>query len=141
MNGWAAEKPIPVDVRIIAATNRNLEKAIEEERFREDLYYRLKVVTIELPPLKDRHKRYPFAYAIIFCRCFPGKSISKIPASPMRPKRFSSRHSWPGNVRELGNTIKKALIFNSGYPIRPEDISQAIIGVRGKKGFGRRPIR
>jgi nitrogen regulation protein NR(I) len=126
------EKLIPVDVRIIAATNRNLEKAIEEERFREDLYYRLKVVTIELPPLKDRQTDIPLLIDYFLSIYSREISIAN-PGITDEAKEILSRRSWPGNVRELGNTIKKALIFNRGYPIRPEDISQAITESEEKK--------
>ncbi len=118
-------KPIPVDVRIIAATNRNLERAIVEERFREDLYYRLKVVTIELPPLRNRE-----ADILLLCDYFLTlySADMKIdnPGITREARRVIEKHFWPGNVRELGNTLRKALIFNRGYPLRPEDISHAI---------------
>jgi nitrogen regulation protein NR(I) len=126
------EKLIPVDVRIIAATNRNLEKAIEEERFREDLYYRLKVVTIELPPLRARQSDIPLL-CDYFLSLYSREIHIENPGITDAAKEILSRHSWPGNVRELGNAIKKALIFNRGYPIRPEDISQAISGLEEKK--------
>ncbi len=119
------EKLIPVDVRIIAATNRNLEKAIEEGRFREDLYYRLKVVTIELPPLRERHGDI-FLLADYFLSTYSREISIPNPGITEEAKELLARHTWPGNVRELANSIKKALIFNRGYPIRPEDISQAI---------------
>ena len=128
------EKLIPVDVRIIAATNRNLEKAIEEQRFREDLYYRLKVVSIELPPLKDRRSDIP-----LLCDYYLSLYSKEInitnPGMADDAKELILKYTWPGNVRELGNAIKKALIFNRGYPIRPEDISQVISESEEKKAL------
>ncbi len=118
-------QPIPVDVRIIAATNRNLEKALEEERFREDLYYRLKVVTLNLPPLRDRKSDVELLCDFFMTLYSREMSITN-PGMTDEARRILTEHSWPGNVRELGNTIKKALIFSRGYPIRPENISHAI---------------
>jgi nitrogen regulation protein NR(I) len=116
---------ISIDVRIIAATNRNLEKAIEEGRFREDIYYRLKVVTIWLPPLRDRKEDIPMLTEFILSRYSEELGI-KNPGITDRALRFMSSYSWPGNVRELANTLQKALIFNQGLPVDKEDVSQAI---------------
>lgn len=119
------DKPIDVDVRIIAASNRNLEKAIEEDRFREDLYYRLKVVTVELPPLKDRRGDISLL-CDYFLSLFSRDLKIDNPGMTDEAEELIEKHAWPGNVRELGNTIKKAMIFSSGYPIRPSDVSDAI---------------
>jgi nitrogen regulation protein NR(I) len=118
-------QPIPVDVRIIAATNRDLEAALERGRFREDLYYRLKVVTISLPPLRERREDiapltdyFLSLFALEMDMSNPG--ISKEALTTLLSRQ------WPGNVRELANTIQKALIFNRGAPIHSEDIIQAL---------------
>ncbi len=124
-------RPIPVDVRIIAATNRNLEKAMEEERFREDLYYRLKVVTIELPPLRNRRGDISLL-CDYFLSLFSRDLRIDNPGMTDEAKGLIEKHIWPGNVRELGNTIKKAMIFSSGIPIRPVDISSAFSEVENK---------
>jgi len=116
---------IPVDVRIIAATNRNLEKALAEGRFREDLYYRLKVVTLWLPPLRDREDDV-FLLADYFLSRFARELDMDNPGMMPEARALLKSYPWPGNVRELANLIKKALIFSRGYPIRPEEISQAI---------------
>ncbi|MFA4910290.1 MAG: sigma-54 dependent transcriptional regulator [Desulfobacteria bacterium] len=118
-------EPIPVDVRIIAATNRDLETAIAEGCFREDLYYRLKVVTIWLPPLRERQQDIP-RLADHFLARFSRDMNMDNPGMTLETKEMLNRYNWPGNVRELSNAIQKALIFSRGYPIRPEDISQAI---------------
>ncbi len=123
---------IPVDVRIIAATNRDLEAALKQGRFREDLYYRLKVVTIGLPPLRERVDDIPLLVDYFLARYaaeldMDNPGIAKEAVATLRD------HSWPGNVRELANAIQKALIFNRGAPIQPQDILQAAgaaIGVR-----------
>ena len=115
---------IPVDVRIIAATNRDLEKAITENRFREDLYYRLKVVTIWLPPLHERREdiRHLTTY---FLSRHAGQIGVDNPGITRKAMTALTGHNWPGNVRELGNTIQKALIFNRGAPLTAEDITHA----------------
>ena len=116
---------IPVNVRIIAATNRDLESAIAHGRFREDLYYRLKVVSIFLPPLKDRVEDIP-ALTDFFLARYSQEAKVENPGITKKAKAFLAANLWRGNVRELGNTIQKALIFNRGAAICKEDISQAI---------------
>lgn len=118
---------IPVDVRIIAATNRDLETALADGRFREDLYYRLKVVTISLPPLRDRQDDILLLIEYFLSRYAEELDMSN-PGITKEAIATLSSHPWPGNVRELANTIQKALIFNRGTPIHPEDIVQAISG-------------
>ena len=114
---------IRTDVRIIAATNRDLEEAISAGRFREDLYYRLKVVTIWLPPLRERQSDIPVLADYFLSRFSAEKGISN-PGITCEAKTIFSKHPWPGNVRELANTIQKALIFNRGAPLSLEDIIQ-----------------
>jgi nitrogen regulation protein NR(I) len=125
---------IPVDVRIIAATNRDLETALADGRFREDLYYRLKVVTIWLPPLRERRDDISLLTGYFLSRYGREAGVDN-PGITREAKAMLKACPWPGNVRELANTIQKALIFNRGAPISPEDISQ-IIGeeYRGKEG-------
>jgi len=112
---------IETDVRIIAATNRNLEESISAGKFREDLYYRLKVVTIWLPPLRERQSDISVLADYFLSRFSIDKGISN-PGITSEAKALLSKHAWPGNVRELANTIQKALIFNRGAPLSPEDI-------------------
>ena len=118
---------IPVNVRIIAATNRDLESAIVQGRFREDLYYRLKVVSIFLPPLKDRLEDIP-ALTDFFLARYSQEAKVENPGITKKAKAFLATHLWKGNVRELGNTIQKTLIFNRGAAICKEDVLQAIQG-------------
>ncbi len=115
---------IPVDVRIIAATNRDLEAALQQGRFREDLYYRLKVVTIVLPPLRERVEDIPLLVDYFLTRYAAELDMSN-PGIAKDALGILRSHSWPGNVRELANAIQKALIFNRGAPIQPQDILQA----------------
>ncbi|NSW84842.1 MAG: sigma-54-dependent Fis family transcriptional regulator [Syntrophobacteraceae bacterium] len=118
-------EPIPVDVRIIAATNRDLESALADGRFREDLYYRLKVVTIRLPPLREREEDIPLLAEYFLAR-FAAEMETDNPGMTEKARLLLSGYSWPGNVRELSNVVQKALIFSRGCPIGPEDFSKAI---------------
>jgi nitrogen regulation protein NR(I) len=123
---------IAVDVRIIAATNRDLEAALVEGRFREDLYYRLKVVTIWLPPLRERVDDIPLLTEYFLSR--HGDSLGvETPGITPEAKESLKAYPWPGNIRELSNTIQKLLIFNRGAPISPEDIGLTLRG-EGKSG-------
>jgi DNA-binding NtrC family response regulator len=114
-------------VRIIAATNRDLETALADGRFREDLYYRLKVVTISLPPLRERQDDIPLLIEYFLSR-YANELDMDNPGITKEAIETLGSHPWPGNVRELANTIQKALIFNRGTPIQPEDIDLAIGG-------------
>jgi len=125
---------IPVDVRIIAATNRDLEAALAEGRFREDLYYRLKVVTIWLPPLRERAGDLPLLVDYFLSR-FAAEMAMPNPGVTKEAVSVLNNYPWPGNVRELANTIQKCLIFNRGMPINPEIVSQAISGQVPGSGF------
>jgi PAS domain S-box-containing protein len=106
-------QPIKVDVRIIAATNRNLEKAVAEKTFREDLFYRLNVFPIVVPPLRERVEDIPelvWAFIDELTRSF-GKNITSVPRETMLELQ---RYPWPGNVRELRNVIERAVILSTG---------------------------
>ena len=124
-------RTIPVDVRILAATNRDLETALAEGRFREDLYYRLKVVTISLPPLRERREDIPLLTDFFLSRYATELGIDN-PGITRDIVATLNSHAWPGNVRELANTIQKALIFSRGAPIQAGDVIQAL---KGEKGF------
>jgi DNA-binding NtrC family response regulator len=126
-------EPIPVDVRIIAATNRDLEAALAESRFRGDLYYRLKVVTLWLPPLRERPEDISLL-ADYFLGRFSREMEVENPGIAVLAKDMLTGYPWPGNVRELANSLQKALIFSRGCPIGPEDVAQAISGEAPARG-------
>ncbi len=128
-------EPIPVDVRIIAATNRDLEEALAAGRFREDLYYRLKVVTLWLPPLRERQGDTVLLAEYFLARFAKEMGLSN-PGMTEEAQLLLSNYQWPGNVRELANAMQKALIFSRGYPIHPEDVSLAIGGEMAGKDSG-----
>ncbi len=119
--------PIPVDVRVIAATNRDLEAALTDGRFREDLYYRLKVVTLSLPPLRKRTGDIP-VLADYFLKRFSHQMSVDCPGFTDEALTVMNSYFWPGNVRELANTVQKSLIFSRGAPISGEEFSSAIRG-------------
>jgi Nif-specific regulatory protein len=107
-------KSISVDVRIIAATNKDLAKAVEEGTFREDLFYRLNVVAVMLPPLKERKKDI-----IPLAEYFIAGRVKKISS---KAKRLLESYDWPGNVRELRNCVDRAVVLGDGKVIQPEDL-------------------
>jgi DNA-binding NtrC family response regulator len=115
-------EPIDVDVRIIAATNMDLEAAVAEGKFREDLYYRLRVVTITMPPLREREEDIETLTEYLMARLSAELNIPNPGITEEAVKKIRC-HDWPGNIRELSNIVKKALIFNRGAPLLPEDIS------------------
>jgi len=118
-------EPIPVDVRIIAATNRDLEASLAEGKFREDLYYRLKVVTLWLPPLRERPEDLALLAEYFLMRYAREMEIDN-PGMADTARGVLQGYSWPGNVRELANAVQKSLIFSRGCPIAAEDFSKAI---------------
>jgi len=118
-------EPIEVDVRVIAATNRDLTRLVRKKRFREDLYYRLNVIRIEMPPLRDRPEDIPLLadhFAAKFAR--PGQ-----PSKPITPDAMEAllRHSWPGNIRELENAIERASVTARGPRITSADLPVEIV--------------
>ena len=112
---------IPVDVRFIAATHRNLEDMIRKGEFREDLYYRLNVATIQLPPMRERPEDVPLLVDYFLVRYAEDFALGKASISP-QAVRFMEQQPWPGNVRQLQNILRKALLKRRGYTITEEDV-------------------
>jgi DNA-binding NtrC family response regulator len=116
-----ATDPTRVDVRILAATNQDVQAALASGRFREDLFYRLSVVVVAIPPLRDRHGDIPALAAGLLRRLCERKLLPpKTVTAPALSKL--QEHSWPGNVRELENTLERAMILARGPEIVPEDL-------------------
>lgn len=111
--------PIQVNVRIIAATHRNLEERIEQEKFREDLYYRLAVFPIHIPPLRDRTEDIP-ALVQFFVNEFAEKMGKRIQKVPQKAIEALQRYPWPGNIRELRNVIERSVIVSSSDTLSVE---------------------
>src|SRR5579875_2713042 len=110
-----------VDVRVVAATNVDLRAALEQGRFREDLYYRLNVVPINVPPLRERKEDIPFLAMHFVRKLAPELGARAKDISPAAMDRLVA-HSWPGNVRELENTIERSLVLASGEVLQAADI-------------------
>lgn len=115
------EEPIRVDVRVIAATNRDLEQAVREGSFREDLYYRLNVISIHVPPLRERKEDIPLLVDH-FIEKYNVESGKKVEGISEEALEILMEHDWPGNVRELENVIERAVIINRGGLILPGDL-------------------
>ncbi len=109
---------IKVDTRVIVATNKNLEKEIQEGRFRDDLYYRLNVVTVDVPPLRQRREDIPLL-ADFFLKQYAEKNRRPIEGFTPRATDLLMRYDWPGNVRELESIIERAVIMARGEMITP----------------------
>jgi DNA-binding NtrC family response regulator len=115
-------QPLEVDVRVVAATHRNLEEDVKQGRFREDLYYRLKVVEIELPPLRERREDLP-ALAQRFLEEVTGRLGRDMKRISEQAMARLARHGWPGNVRELQNVIETAAVLAAGPEIDESDLN------------------
>jgi DNA-binding NtrC family response regulator len=125
-------KPITVDVRIIAATNRDLKKAVDEGTFRDDLYYRLNVIFIELPPLREHKEDIPLLvhHFIEKCNIEMGEKVERISEEALN---LLMAYDWPGNVRELENTIERAMVITKGTIIKTEDLHLSPQAMKGKR--------
>jgi DNA-binding NtrC family response regulator len=119
------KETIPVDVRVVAATHCDLETAIREKQFREDLYYRLNVVVLTLPPLRNRREDIPELVRYFLGKHGPDLGVA---APSVHPEaiEFLQAESWPGNVRELENVTRKALLAAQGFTISLDHVRQAL---------------
>ncbi len=120
-------KTISVNVRIVAATNKKLEDQVKEGKFREDLYYRLNVVNINIPPLRSRREDIE-PLSRHFLEKYVAETGKKI--TDMAPRALSCllAHDWPGNVRELQNAIERAVVLSKGSELTPRDFPQGLQG-------------
>ncbi len=114
-------EPTKVDVRVISATNKDMKKAVASGHFREDLYYRLNVVTIELPPLRERKEDIPLL-AEHFLKKFAAENRKEITGFSPEATQFLLKYEWPGNVRELENAIERAVILAMDSSIQLTDL-------------------
>ena len=119
------EQTIEVDVRIIAATNRNLEEEVKAGRFREDLYYRLNVIHIEVPPLRERKDDIPLLLSH-FLNEFNAENNKSIKGVDNRAKSLLFKYNWPGNIRELRNCMESAVVMCGGDEISSADLPPSI---------------
>lgn len=118
-------KEIKADVRVVAATNRNLQREVAERRFREDLYYRLNVFPLQLPPLRERSDAIPLL-ADYFLERFSRQIGKKLKGAEVGVSAAMTRYAWPGNVRELQNIMERAVILAQGM-VRCADLPDALV--------------
>ena len=118
-------KSTPIDIRVITATHQNLEAAIEEGRFREDLYYRLNIIPLALPPLRDRKTDIPLLVSH-FLNQFNGTGRSK--TINEEAMNILGNYSWPGNIRELANFVERMVILSIDSTITPRDLPDKVLG-------------
>jgi len=121
------EETVEVDVRLITATNRDLEKEVAEGRFREDLYYRLNVVHIHVPPLRERRDDIPLLITA-FLQEFAQENGKNIEGIDARARAALYKFDWPGNIRQLRNCLESAVVMCSGSIIKLEDLPPTIAG-------------
>ena len=118
-------KPTSIDIRVITATHRNLEESIKEGSFREDLFYRLNIIPINLPPLRERKTDIPLL-ANHFLKQFNSTAIPKTISD--EAMQFLVNYSWPGNIRELANFIERMVVLSIGSTITPRDLPEKVLG-------------
>jgi transcriptional regulator with PAS, ATPase and Fis domain len=128
-------KVIPVDVRIIAATNKDLEEEVHRGNFRRDLFYRLNVVSIKLPPLRDRKEDIPLL-AHHFLKKTAARLNKSVTAFTREALLALTRYEWPGNIRELENAIERALNAARSTEIEPDNLPANIVAAASAKGPG-----
>jgi two-component system nitrogen regulation response regulator NtrX len=130
INRVGAARPVQVDVRILAATNKNLEDEIADSRFREDLFYRLNVVPISVPALRERLEDVPALIEHFVATLSVGTGVAPRPFTPDAIKALQ-RRSWPGNVRELRNAVERLLILAAGKQITAGDVARLLPSADG----------
>ncbi|MDR1058191.1 MAG: sigma-54 dependent transcriptional regulator [Treponema sp.] len=133
------EETLEVDARIVTATNRNLKKEIAEGNFREDLYFRLNVVNIEVPPLRDRKDDLPLMITA-FLKEFAEENHKQVEGINEKARAALYRYDWPGNVRELRNCVESAVVMTRGPLIAEGDLPPTLRQGGGEEGFVRVPL-
>jgi transcriptional regulator with GAF, ATPase, and Fis domain len=128
-------RTIKVDIRVIAATNRRLEDMVERGTFRQDLYYRLNVVSVTVPPLRERREDIPLL-AHHFLQRYGARAPRKVTGISKEARRCLTEHEWPGNVRELQNAIERAVVMGAAEEILPEDFPDSIVEATMPKAGG-----
>ncbi|MCA9678707.1 MAG: sigma 54-interacting transcriptional regulator [Myxococcales bacterium] len=129
-------EPVKIDVRIIAATNRSVTEEVRAGRFREDLFYRLAVAVLRLPPLRDRKGDLTALVDHLMARINDQSAARGFPDKKLSPaaRNLLSTHPWPGNIRELENTLRRAVIWSTGTTVSVDDLRGALLEPPGRKG-------
>jgi two-component system response regulator HydG len=125
---------VKVDVRVIAATNRDLKAEVAAGRFREDLYYRLNVINLEMPALRSRPSDVPLL-AMHFLRKYAAENGKTIEGFSDPALALLAAHQWPGNVRELENVVERAVVLCNGPLVTPAELPQHIVPSAGQSGI------
>ncbi|MSR20876.1 MAG: sigma-54-dependent Fis family transcriptional regulator [Gemmatimonadetes bacterium] len=121
-----ATKAVSVDVRIIAATNRDLEEEISRGAFRSDLYYRLNVIQLHLPPLRERREDVPVLANYFLHKLATARGVARVPVLAPETLEVLTRYDWPGNVRELENALERAAVLATGDTIGPQALPERV---------------
>jgi two-component system response regulator HydG len=121
----ASGRPTRIDIRLVAATNKDLHRAVKEGRFREDLYYRLNVISVNIPPLRDRRDDIPLLVEH-FIQVYREKNGKPITGCSRRALDLLCDYAWPGNVRELENAIERAVVLTRGQAIGEDDLPREV---------------
>jgi two-component system response regulator HydG len=121
----AGGKPTRIDIRLVAATNKDLHRAVREGRFREDLYYRLNVISVPIPPLRDRRDDIPLLIEH-FIQVYREKNGKAITGCSRRALELLCDYAWPGNVRELENAIERAVVLTRSSSLGEEDLPREV---------------
>jgi len=120
---------IKVDLQILAASNRNLQEMMKDGRFREDLYYRLKVVDLHLPTLRERKEDIPELVGFFLNKLNPKRGMNVLGLEP-KAMQALIKYDWPGNIRELENVIERTMLFCNGENILLSDLPPEISGLK-----------
>ncbi|MBC7929366.1 MAG: sigma 54-interacting transcriptional regulator, partial [Rubrivivax sp.] len=126
-------RSIRVDVRVVAATNRDLEDAVRQKGFRQDLYYRLNVVSFEMPALRERKEDIPLL-ANYFAAKYAAKFKRKVTGLSSQARECLLNYDWPGNVRELENAIERAVVLGTTERVLPEDLPETVLEAEASSG-------
>jgi two-component system response regulator HydG len=126
-----SNEPIQVDVRLISATNRNLDEMVADKEFREDLYFRIKGVTIVLPPLRERREDIPLLIHY-FLQSASERYAKPIEGITPEARQVLMSYGWPGNVRQLKNAIENMVVLSTGPMLGPESLPQELRPVSGE---------
>lgn len=129
-------RPIRVDLRMIACTNRNLEEALEQGEFRQDLYYRLNVISLRMPPLRERGEDI-LLLAQHFAARYSKRCGRPVMGISQEAREYLLHYNWPGNVRELQNAIERAVVMGTGDVILPEDLPEAVLETERPRSQGK----
>jgi two-component system response regulator HydG len=133
------EETIPIDVRLLCATHRDLDALVKAGRFREDLYYRIKVIVLRLPALRERPEDIP-DLADHFRKLANERNRREVSGFSPAALEMLQRYAWPGNVRELENVVEQAVVLSRGDVVGVEDLPQEVTGDRGPQDVLRIPV-